>query len=450
MGRFRVTVLAGAMVAVVAASYIGWSAGRGAPAPDRSAGDRTAIGAAAFDPAPRGERAELGRLIAAYESQVADRPTAAGLSFLGQLYVARGRLTGDVTSYVQADDALNRAVQLFPKDLEARGLLASVRYTTHDFAGALAGAKEVVVADSQQWVALATQADAEVETGDYEAARRDEAALAAALPHVAAVEVRQARLAFLDGDSALAASLAAEAERDARAAGIGGAGLAFYQAFRSQVDLDQGHYNEALQHASDAVRSAPDWYVALAQLGKARAAHGDVASAIDAYTKAIAIVPQPEYLAALGDLEAVRHHDDAARQAHATVRFIATLAAINRQVYNRQLVLFDADHGTATEEAVRLAGAELAVRHDVYAWDAYAWALFADGRFADAAEAAPHALVLGTHDAKLLYHAGMIAAAVHDDDRARRFLEDALALSPRFDPLGAPRARAELDKLMAS
>src|SRR5205823_10182100 len=147
-----------------------------------------------------------------------------------------------------------------------------------------------------------------------DAAARDYATLASTLPHVAAVEVRQARLAFLEGDTDAARELAGSAEADARLAGISGAGLAFYEVFRSQVALDGGRYDEAAGHAADAVRSAPDWHVALAQLGKARAAQGDLDAAVDAYTKAVAIVPQPDYLAALGDLETVRQHPEAAAQ----------------------------------------------------------------------------------------------------------------------------------------
>ena len=53
----------------------------------------------------------------------------------------------------------------------------------------------------------------------------------------------------------------------------------------------------------------------------------------------------------------------------------------------------------------------------------------------------------GTRDAKLLYHAGMIAAAVGDPGRARTQLSDALALDASFDPVGAQRARDTLSTL---
>ena len=57
------------------------------------------------------------------------------------------------------------------------------------------------------------------------------------------------------------------------------------------------------------------------------------------------------------------------------------------------------------------------------------------------------ALALGTRDAKLLYHAGMIEAALGNDAAARRYLEDALATDPSFDPLAVRTARTTLAEL---
>ena len=47
------------------------------------------------------------------------------------------------------------------------------------------------------------------------------------------------------------------------------------------------------------------------------------------------------------------------------------------------------------------------------------------------------ALRLGTRDARLFYHAGMIALAARDKAAARSYLERALALSPQFDLMQA-------------
>ena len=123
---------------------------------------------------------------------------------------------------------------------------------------------------------------------------------------------------------------------------------------------------------------------------------------------------------------------------------VATLARASRQVYNRQLVTFYTDHDRRPAHAVALAARELAVRKDVYGWDAYGWALYRAGRLAEARRASDRALRLGTRDARLFYHSGLISLALGDEDRAAEDLEMALDISPVFDPLQARAARRAL------
>ena len=55
------------------------------------------------------------------------------------------------------------------------------------------------------------------------------------------------------------------------------------------------------------------------------------------------------------------------------------------------------------------------------------------------------ALRLGTQDARLLYHAGVIARAAGDRAAASDYLKRALALNPQFDPLQSKVARKVLE-----
>ncbi len=126
---------------------------------------------------------------------------------------------------------------------------------------------------------------------------------------------------------------------------------------------------------------------------------------------------------------------------------IARLQGDGGLVYNRQLVLFDVNHGRDLAEALTLAERELADRKDAYGYDAYAWALLANGRAAEADAAIGQALATGARDAMLLYHAGEIAHAVGDDARARNLLDQALAIRGALDPLAASRAATTLASL---
>ena len=78
---------------------------------------------------------------------------------------------------------------------------------------------------------------------------------------------------------------------------------------------------------------------------------------------------------------------------------------------------------------------------DVYAHDTLAWALCKKGQYKDAVEAMDEALKLGTKDASLFYHAGMIQAGLGNKDKARDWLKKSLDLNSHFSLLQADKAR---------
>src|SRR5438477_265292 len=203
----------------------------------------------------------------------------------------------------------------------------------------------------------------------------------------------------------------------------------------------------AVAERARAVDVFPDYYMALGGLGRVRAAEGQLAAAADLYRRAVARVPAPDLVAALGDVHAAAGHADEAERQYTLVEYMGKVAAAVGTTYGRQLALFYADHDRRPEEALRLARLEAAGRGDIYTDDTLAWACYGNGRFAEAARAAHRALRLGTEDAMLHYHAGAIAAALGRDRIAARHLRRALALNPHFDLRQAPRARAALAAL---
>ena len=438
--RFKAVALTVTCALVVSASYVI----RAATQPSRPAAaaiDGLSQAPGTFDPA------ELARLIRAYEERLHARPDALDYGFLARLYLERARLTSDVASYGRADAAVTAARNLAPDDVETRALLASVRYGLHDFRGALSLAREALAENPEDPAATSLLGDALLELGEYEGAVDAYGRLAALAPGAAGVEARLARLAFLRGDSAGAARIAEAAQRAAASEGAFGPGLAWHLSLRSQIAFDSGAYDRAAMFAEGALRASPLSHGALGALARARAAQGRHAEAIGLLERAVEQVPQPELLGLLGDLLILRGDPAAAEERYRTVEVIGDLVQANRQVYDRGVAFFLADHGRDPAEAVRLAAAELEIRKDVYGWDVYAWALHAAGRHAEARIASDRALALGTWDARLWYHAGMISTALGDPARGRAELERALAIGPQFDPLQAPRARDALAAL---
>ncbi len=362
---------------------------------------------------------------------------------LALVYYTRGRLTGSADDYALAQTAVDQALSAYPDDPGGRTMRALLQYTLHDFAAALTGAQSIYDADPTALQALATVGDSQLELGRYDAASATFAALAKVQPG-AAVTARLARLAALRGDDQQAATLAARATTEAKAEGTEGTSFAFYPYLEGYLAFQAGRLADAVTADRAALTAWPGSHLAHEGLARALAAQGKLDAAVTEYQAAIAIVPQPEYLAGLGDVYALQGKANLAAAQYATVRAIAGLQA---RLYNRQLVLFNVNHGQNLAEALTLAENEVAVRQDVYGWDADAWALLANGRAADADTAMHKALALGTHDSLLDYHAGMIAAALGDSAQARTLLQQALDRNPGFDPLQATRARTTLATL---
>ena len=387
------------------------------------------------------------QVIAFFQARVESDPVDfVSYTKLGDAYIRQARETGDISAYQRAQTAFEKALEHFPDYPAAQAGLASVHFSLHDFRGAVDLATQVYDADPSATGALAVIADAHLALGDYEEASGWYAKLDAAVDGPA-VDSRLAQLAYLRGDRDRAIELMQQAEALSAATPISTEALAFYRLQLGNLYFNTGHYNDAEHWFSTALTGFPDYYPALAGLGNVSAARGDYQQAIDYYERSAAIVPQPIVLAALGDTYARIGDDKAAQKQYATVEFIGKLAEINKVVYNRELAIFYADHKMQTSAAVELATAELDRRKDVYGYDTLAWALFRDGRPADAAPYVLQALSLGTRDAKMLFHAGLIDQANGDSARAKDELKQALDLNPHFSVLLEQEARTVLARI---
>ena len=212
--------------------------------------------------------------------------------------------------------------------------------------------------------------------------------------------------------------------------------------------LRSGRPQKAAELFEAALRDFGEYYLALLGLGRAHAAEGRYEEAINLYERVVAAVPLPTALSELGDLY-FRSGDAAKAQLqYDTVELIAELAAINGVSYNRELVMFYADHDFKLDRPLQLAREELKVRRDIYGYDALAWALYKNGRPQEAADAMAEAMRLGTRDAALLFHSGMIFRDLGDNELAREYLQMALNLNPNFSILQADVARRALEGIV--
>ena len=194
----------------------------------------------------------------------------------------------------------------------------------------------------------------------------------------------------------------------------------------------------------------PDYVHAVAGLGKVRAAQQEYEAAIAAYRSVVERYPAPDYVIGLGDVyRATGQAKEAAKQ-YALVEIIDRLYEASGINTDLQMALFFADHDIRLDEALRQAWAAFEARPSVQAADVLSWALYKNGAYEEALTYSHEALRLGTRDALMLFHAGMISYAVGDHARARDYLQQVAAINPRFSTLYADDASALLQSLQVA
>lgn len=366
------------------------------------------------------------------------------LTYLGQAYLQKGRETGDAAAYGRAQAALEKALAINPTYELTLTFLSAALISQHDFQGALNIAQRVYEFDSGAQQALATVGDASLELGLYDKARAAYEDLLTQNPS-APVYSRMARYAWLTGDAEAAINWMQQAVDDAKSVGLTGERLAWYQFQLGELYFKRGNVAEAAKQYASARETFPDYYLVLAGEGKVAAARGDWDAAIAKYEALVARLPQPAFVAMLGDFYRLAGNETAAQLQYDTVSFIAELETTDKALYSRQLALFYANHDTDLVSALTAAEAELATRADVYGYDVLSWTLYKNGRYAEAAVASEKAMAQDTPEALFYYHAGMIAAKLGNSEQAVEHLTQALELNPNFDFLQAQIAQAMLD-----
>jgi len=372
-------------------------------------------------------------------------------------YLQRVRETGDLTYLNLASRASRASLSTIPAEKNSAGLaaLAQVEFTSHEFAASRDHARRLAELEPDKSYPQQILGDALLELGEYDAAKgaywqMERLAGARGLTAVA-TEQRLSRLAVLHGDSPAALRHMQKATALALAMPNPPRETAAWCRWQlGELAFSTGDYVAAEQHDRDALTTFPDYYRALASLGRIRAARGDVSGGIEQYERAIQLLPDPSFVAALGDLYELSERHAEARAQYALVEGIARLSEASGNLYNRQQALFHADHDMKPNEAYVDAVKEYAVRKDIYGADAVAWTALKAGKLPEAEATMKEALRLGTQDAKLFYHAGMIARALGDASPARNFLQRALSLNPEFDPLQVAIARNALAELSSA
>jgi tetratricopeptide (TPR) repeat protein len=430
------TTLLAVLAAVVVFAVTAWvlSETRGDPPASASAPS-----AAGF---PRGAEGTIERA----QAVISDHPRdAAALSALAEASLVRQRETGDPSWLTRADEAARRALAADPRRFTAMDALGGLALTRHRFAEALSWSRRSLAAAPGRVAPIAIAADAQIELGRYAqgfAAVQRRLELRPDLPSYS----RAAYALELQGRRAQAIRLMSLA---VGAGAVGSPDRAFAQVQLGLLRFGQGDLDGAERQMRAALAERPGDAPATAGLARVLAARGRLDPAAELYSRAIDLLPLPEYPAALADVHRALGRPDAIREDLALAAAMQGLLAANGSVVDLDVALIRADARRPTPADVALARRARDSRPGVIGDQVLGWVLTRAGRCAEGDRYATRSLRLRTRDALMLFHAGMAASCAGRADVARERLSRALALNPAFSVRWAPVARRELARLSA-
>ncbi|MEV1020845.1 tetratricopeptide repeat protein [Streptomyces sp. NPDC050264] len=399
---------------------------------------RAVIAASAGAPA---SLPDLTALIGEREAEVRrnprdDRTWAA----LGTAYVERGTRTADSAFYPRAEQALRSSLTVRPqRNVEALDGLAALAAARGDWPGAKKWGEAATRLAPNRWPAYSALIDAYQGLGDYKAAGKALDKLSG-LATGTSVTLSTATVYRDRGWREDAAALLTDA---AARAGTPTERAALLQR-GGELAWERGEPADALRHFEAASAADPQYPAALAGQGRAFASLGRTTEALQAYQRALAKRPAPEYALELGELYESLNLGVAARAQYDVLR--ARVAAQGAHGVDDALVLgrYEADHGDP-EAAVERLRAEWKRAPGVQAADALGWALHQAGDDSGAIgllrRATDRQKGGSLRSGLIMYHRGAVERELGLYGAARRHIGEALRINPTFSPLLAPRAR---------
>ncbi len=338
------------------------------------------------------------------------------LEQLGWKYIEKARATYD-PGYFKLAEACAVCLQsknAQPKP-EAMLLRGHALHQMHKFKDAESVARELVKARGLSFD-YGLLGDALMEQGKLPEATQAYQEMMNQKPNLQAYS-RAAHIRWLTGDVRGAAKLAMMAARagslqDAESTAWAYSRLALYE-------WQLGQSENARHALKIAQEMQPNYAPALLVKGRMLLAENKANEAAIVLKQAAELNPLPDYQWTLA--EALR----AAGNEAEALKVEAEMLAKGSQDDPRTLSVFLATRSEQAEKALRLAQQEIAVRADVFTYDALAWALLAVGNTEEAKSALKQALASGTTDARLFYHAGVIAKAAGKKADAHRYFKQA-------------------------
>ena len=345
----------------------------------------------------------------------------------GLVLQQQARVTGNPALSPRAEEALERALRLEPRNAAALRGLSALAASRHRFRESLTFARRARALEPDVAVVYGLIGDANLELGRYTEAFAAFDRMAALRPS-ANVYARVSYARELTGD--LPGALEAM-ELAIDSAGVGEP-ADWTRTLTGNLLLTLGRTGEATVRFREALVFLPGYAGALSGLADIRAANGDLEGAAVLYARAASAAPVPEFAASLGDVLARLGREAGAERAWKRADELERLFAANGGRNLLETAEFDLNHDRNFESALDRARRGRAERPSVEGDHVLAWALYKNDRCAEARVVSLRSLRLGTLDVDGLYHHSLIEACLGNASAAAAYRERVRALDPRY------------------
>ena len=434
-GKVRISVLA---VLLAAASLLAFSLSQ----KTRNEPKKTTAVATTFDNAlglvltPQAGESRADNEISQLQQRVREgRNVELWLDRLGWAFVEKARESFDPGFYKLAEQCARAIETRNPQSQEAMLLRAHVLQNLHRFKESETLARRLV---QQRGLSFdyGLLGDALMEQGNLREAVEAYQRMMNLKPDLRAY-ARAAHMRWLKGDlegaiEAMELAVSAGSPSDAESSAWVNTRLAFYE-------FQAGRVSEAETRCALALSLQNNYPPTLLLQGRILLGQSRFGEAVDALQNAVKLNPLPEYQWTLAEALRAAGKENEAREVE------AQLCQRGASSDPRTLALYLATRHVSSDTAVRLARAEFDSRSDVFTHDALAWSLAAAGKLTEAHTEMQRAMAEGTQDARLFFHAGIIASQAGHSADAERWLRKASELSH----LLLPSERNELQNVAA-
>jgi tetratricopeptide (TPR) repeat protein len=363
---------------------------------------------------------------------------------LAVAYVQRVRETADPGYYVQAETSLQKSFQVTPDNLEGQKARLMILLGRGEFGPALALAKALNKKTPDDVLLYGFIADAAIALGDYADAEEAAQWMLDMRPGNVPGLLRGAALRRLYGDAPGAKDFFSQAYQ--QMAPTQTEELAWTLTEMADLQISTGDIDGAEKLVRSALQQFPGYYSALEVSARIQTARQHYSEAVDLLRQRNLKFPTAasRYALAL----ALERAGQTTEASLAYTDFVTTARSLinDSENANEELISYYLGRGHDPAEALRIAQLEITKRHDVYTLDADAWALCGNGRYEEAQKQIAATLAVGIREARIYYHAGVIAAKLHDDASAARYLRQSVELDPSSESAAA--AREVLERLV--